>query len=140
MNFYGIIGSSLSTNHSIPIWDPPEQNCIKWNIDASVLSRESYSAIGGVLRNHSDNFMCLFSSPIMFMEINCAEILAIYRAIKISISCDFSKYEKVIFKSDSSNVVMWSNSDIEGTCMEHVLSLKLHKECAQKEPKHINCP
>lgn len=62
-------------------------------------------AIGGVLRNQDGNVICLFSSPIPNVEINHAEILAIYRAIRI-----FRSYERLhsfhlIVESDSFNVV-----------------------------------
>lgn len=68
----------------------------------------------GVLRDNSSKFKCIFSSPIPFMEINCAEILAIHRAIRISSSWDLSSYEEVIFESDSSNAVLWCNSESGG--------------------------
>lgn len=47
--------------HSIPpeVWSPAEINCLKWNVDASVHIENSCSAIGGVLRNHLRNFICL---------------------------------------------------------------------------------
>lgn len=66
-------------------WSPPSMNILKWNVDASVALSDSCTTIDGVLRNHCGNFMCLFSSPIPFIEINCAEILAIHRAILISL-------------------------------------------------------
>ncbi|XP_010684850.2 uncharacterized protein LOC104899371 [Beta vulgaris subsp. vulgaris] len=99
----------------IPIsWCPPDINCIKWNVDTSVNPLESSSAIGGVLRNHRGNFLCLFSSPIPFMEINCAEILDIHRAIKITLSSNIYKNSKIILESDSSNAMLWSNSEVGG--------------------------
>lgn len=69
----------------------------------------SCSTIGGVLQNHKGNFMCLFSSPISFMEINCAEVLAIHMAIVISLANEALKERKIILESDSSNVVLWCN-------------------------------
>lgn len=42
-------------------WSPPPSHTIKWNVDASMNPLTSRAAIGGVLRNHSGNFMCLFS-------------------------------------------------------------------------------
>lgn len=96
------------------IWCPPASHTIKWNVDASVHTFKSRSAIGGVLRNHSGNFMCLFSSPIPFMEINSAEILAIFRAVKITSSNKDLKGVKLIIESDSKNAVLWCNSDCGG--------------------------
>nr|CCA66178.1 hypothetical protein [Beta vulgaris subsp. vulgaris] len=102
-----VIKSSVS-------WCPPPSQIIKWNVDASVHTCSARSAIGGVLRNHSGNFMCLFSSPIPFMEINCAEILAIHRAVKISSAKEELKGAKIILESDSKNAVLWCNSDSGG--------------------------
>lgn len=105
---------SLATSIPPQLWSPLEVNCVKWNVDASVHNPDSCSAIGGVLRNHLGNFICLFSSPIPFMEINCAEVLAIQRAIAISLSSDTSKNCKIILESDSLNVVSWCNNASDG--------------------------
>lgn len=99
---------------SAVLWCSPPSLIIKWNVDASVHPFNSRSAIGGVLRNHLGNFMCLFSSPIPFMEINSAEILAIHRAVKITSSNEELKDAKMILESDSKNVVLWRNSDSGG--------------------------
>lgn len=50
------------------------------------LNHPRICAIGVVLRDHMGRFMCLFSSPISPLKINCAEILAIFRAIQISLA------------------------------------------------------
>ncbi|XP_048491371.1 uncharacterized protein LOC125492703 [Beta vulgaris subsp. vulgaris] len=92
-------------------WFPPSEDCLKWNVDASVNPLQSRAAIGGVLRNKDGKFMCVFSSPIPFMEINCAEILAIHRAIMLSLYCETTKSSKLVLESDSSNAVLWSNGD-----------------------------
>ena len=112
-------GGSASFNRrnvvkSPVFWESPGENGVKWNIDASVNLSENTSAIGGVLRNHQAIFMCMFSSPIPFMEINCAEILAIHRAIKITLASDFTKFSKIIYESDSSNAVAWCNGEEGG--------------------------
>lgn len=92
------------------VWCPPESNQIKWNVDASMNPQTLNAAIGGVLRNEKGEFKCLFSSPIPFMEINSAEILAIHHAIKISLASDITKNHQIILESDSANAVLWCNS------------------------------
>ena len=92
------------------VWTPPDFDHVKWNVDASISIPKECSAIGGVLRNHQGYFKCLFSSPIPFMEINCAEVLAIHRAITITLASDSLKRCNVILESDSSNAVQWCNS------------------------------
>lgn len=48
----------------IPVsWNSPNNNTLKWNVDASVNPIESCSVIGGVLRDHKGNFMCIFHIP-----------------------------------------------------------------------------
>lgn len=92
---------------SSSIWSLPSPGFIKWNVDASVTGNQDSSAIGGVLRNDMGIFMCVFSSLIPPMEINSAEIFAIFRAIKISLAFDHLKHSPMIIESDSANVVRW---------------------------------
>ncbi|XP_048498506.1 uncharacterized protein LOC104891721 [Beta vulgaris subsp. vulgaris] len=95
------------------LWSPPSPGLIKWNDDASVNAGRSKSAIGGVLRNSQGLFMCLFSSPIPPMEINSAEILAIFRVAQISMAFEHLRQQHIIIEYDSSNAVKWCN-DKEG--------------------------
>ena len=95
-------------------WVPPPPNALKWNVDASLKVSESKSAIGGILRNHRGEFLCMFSSPVPFLEINHGEILAIFRALKISSTMDCCLHKKIIVESDSANAVKWCNGDIDG--------------------------
>lgn len=90
-------------------WSPPHIGFLKWNVDASVKSSPHMSAIGGVLRDYSGRFMCMFSSPIPPLEINCAEILAIFRPIQISMASNIIKDSPIIVESDSKNAVRWCN-------------------------------
>ena len=100
-------------NHSLQ-WSPPSLDSIKWNVDASVNPNYPMSAIGGVLRNNMGHFMCVFSSPIPPIEINSAEIMAIYRAIQITMAYKNLKNAKVLIESDSANAVRWCNEDSGG--------------------------
>lgn len=62
-----------STNCNDVLRNP---TCIKWSPNLNSVPMEcacfttSKSVIGGVLRDHTWKFLCLFSSPISFMEIN----------------------------------------------------------------------
>lgn len=92
-----------------------QAQCFKWNVDASVSLATSSSAIGGVLRIRNDIFKCVFLSPIRFMEINCAEVLPIQRAIKITLSSLQQLLDKSLkIEFDSANAVRWSNSYSNG--------------------------
>ena len=95
-------------------WSPPEPSQIKWNVDASLSPSLGRSAIGGVLRGPDGLFKCLFSCPIPPMEINSAEVLAIHRAIQISLNNQEFKTSKIIIESDSQNAVRWCTSQKGG--------------------------
>lgn len=95
-------------------WLPPLADCVKWNVDASLNPLISKSDIGGVLRGIDGEFICLFSSPIPFMEINHAELLPIHKAIKILLHSNRMNCSNVIVKSDLLNAVKWCNGACDG--------------------------
>ncbi|XP_048490879.1 uncharacterized protein LOC125492440 [Beta vulgaris subsp. vulgaris] len=95
-------------------WEPPPEDHQKWNVDASVFNSPHRAAIGGVLRNSKGNFTCMFSSPIPPIEINYAEVLAIHRAIQISLRSQPTPNHPILIESDSHNAVKWSNDDNGG--------------------------
>lgn len=96
------------------MWDPPSPQALKWNVDASIHIPRQSAAIGGVLRDHKGAFKCVFSSPTPFIEINSAEILAIFRAIQITSRFEYIKASRLIIEFDSINAVRWSNEDSGG--------------------------
>ncbi|XP_048502690.1 uncharacterized protein LOC125498510 [Beta vulgaris subsp. vulgaris] len=109
--------SAVSSSHipKAPVsWSPPDPSCYKWNVDASLKLSCSKSAIRGVLRDCHGRFLCLFSSPIPFMEINHAEMFAIQRAIKLSSSIGCLSGAKMMVESDSLNAVSWCNGNADG--------------------------
>ncbi|XP_057248364.1 uncharacterized protein LOC130590299 [Beta vulgaris subsp. vulgaris] len=95
-------------------WSAPPPNYLKWNVDASLTSTSHCSAIGGVLRDSLGKFICMFSAPTPLMEINSAEVHAIYRAIQISAANDLTRHSNIIIESDSQNAVKWCNSSGTG--------------------------
>lgn len=96
------------------MWSPPPLGHVKWNVDTFVSPDLQLSAIGGVLRQDNGCFKCMFSSPIPPIEISCAEILAIFRVIKILSSDNTIKSHPIIVESDSRNVVKWCNENSGG--------------------------
>lgn len=95
-------------------WNPPIPGHLKWNVDASFKPSPRMSAIGGVLRGSCGLFKCMFSSPIPPIEINSAEVLAIYRALQITASNATIKSQPILVESDSVNAVKWCNDDTGG--------------------------
>lgn len=80
------ISNPVPKSMQASLWMPPELNYLKWNVDASFNLLSSRSATGGVSRNHHGKFVGIFSSPIPVIEINSAKVLAISRAMSISLS------------------------------------------------------
>lgn len=121
-------------------WSPPSHLSLKWNTDASYDPLCNLSAIGGVLRNNMGNFICLFSSPIPPLEINSAEVYAIYRAIKITLSSPEISSHHIIFESDSANAVRWCNDKAGGpwnlnfmlNFIRHAISSQLNAQVIHK--------
>lgn len=95
-------------------WTPPCSRSLKWNVDASIKKSQLLSSIGGILRDHNDKFICMFSSPIPFMQINKAQVLAIHRALKISAASPQIRSSYLIIESDSSNAVSWCCKEASG--------------------------
>ena len=95
-------------------WCPPGETLLKWNVDASFNPSLGRSAIGGVLRDKNGIFKCLFSCPIPPMEINSTEVLAIHRAIQISLNNSYFKSQEIEIESDSSNAVRWCSMSSGG--------------------------
>ena len=79
------------------------------------------------------------------MEINSAEVHAINRAIKISLSCEVIKSHPIIIESDSKNAVSWCNASNSGpwnlnfvlNSIRKVLHLHLKVEIVHKGPERI---
>lgn len=109
--------SSTTLNHGQSlnqIWSPPPVDQLKWNVDASFDPHLNQAAVGGVLRNDGGHFICLFSSPIPPMEINSAEVFAIFRAVQITLKTERIKSQTITIISDSTNAVKWCNQDSGG--------------------------
>lgn len=104
---------SCPTQKPLILWSPPPSSTLKWNVDASYNPTMARAAIGGVLRNSRGEFLCMFSCPIPPMEINSAEVLAIHRAIQITINCDRFRSQRILIESDSYNAVKWC-SEVKG--------------------------
>lgn len=64
----------------------------------------------GVLRNDRGDFLCIFSCPIPPMEINAAEVIAIHRAIQITLNNERFRNFPIEIESDSQNAVKWAAS------------------------------
>lgn len=84
-----------------------ERGCLHESSDLTCGNRWS-------LAKSQREFHVFIFSPIPFMEINSAEILAIHRAVKITLSCEALKTAKLTIESDSANAVQWCNSEEGG--------------------------
>lgn len=93
---------------------PTSRQLHEVNVDDSSHPSFRHAAIGGVLRDHQGHFVCVFSSLIPSMEINSAEVFAIQRAMKITLSCNRFESAQFIVESDSKNAVRWCLEENSG--------------------------
>lgn len=88
-------------------------------MDASSFRKPGRSAVGGVLRNLQGHIKCMFSCPIRIIESNEDELLAINKALEISVSRPelFISTNSLILESDSRNIVCWvkMHSQVHGS-------------------------
>ncbi|KAK2654193.1 hypothetical protein Ddye_014049 [Dipteronia dyeriana] len=63
-------------------WLPPSLNALKFNVDGSTWGNSGAAGIGGVLQDHRENVLCIFSTSVGFQDAITTEILA------IAIACD----------------------------------------------------
>ncbi|XP_038699593.1 uncharacterized protein LOC119996887 [Tripterygium wilfordii] len=89
----------------VSIWVAPPTSHLKWNTDGS--SRLDKVGIGGVLRDSSGNFLCIFSGPVGNLDATSAEMEAIRKALEISVAHGSSNGVELIVESDSHNSVSW---------------------------------
>lgn len=87
------------------------------------------SAIRGILRGNNSLFKCMFSCPTPPIEINSAEVLAIYRPIQISIRNDNFNIFPIVIESDSCNAVKDAITIKRGLALEPMLPTQLHPKC-----------
>ncbi|XP_038683005.1 uncharacterized protein LOC119983391 [Tripterygium wilfordii] len=108
-----------STRH-ISDWIAPPLGSLKWNTNGS--SQENCSGMGGVLRDESENFLCIFSGPVGKLDSNSTEIKAIRFALELSVEYEVKDKGKIVVESDSLNSVTWllSLSDFLQSRMERV--------------------
>ena len=80
-------------------------NSFKWNVDGYSLGKPGPSGIGGVLQNHHDHLLSMFSVPVGILDSNIAELRAIVKAIELSTSNCLLHHQHLIIESDSINVI-----------------------------------
>jgi ribonuclease HI len=61
-------------------------NRFKWNVDGSSIEKPGPSGIGGVLRNHHEILLGIFSLSVEILDSNVVELRAVIKAIKLSAS------------------------------------------------------
>ncbi|KAK2639286.1 hypothetical protein Ddye_027081 [Dipteronia dyeriana] len=96
------------------VWRPPVKNLLKFNVNGSVRGKPGPAGIGGVLRDFTGKFLCMFSLYVAVLDSNLAELLAIEKACSLVVS-NWALYGLLIdIASDSKVAVYWIND--EGIC------------------------
>lgn len=107
-------------------WSPPEADCVKVNVDASVNIKEGRSGIGVVARN-SDGEVILSASKTVwpFISVERAEIEAFQWALKL---IQENQWRKIIVEGDAQNVVKALNGTKVRGFHNQVLVENIHTE------------
>ncbi|KAK3219666.1 hypothetical protein Dsin_013636 [Dipteronia sinensis] len=92
-------------------WSPPSFGVLKFNVDGSARGKPSPAGIGGVLRDHRGQIMCLFSVFVGSQESNAAEIMAIHRAVELCASRPSLRNQEIEIIRDSQVAVAWANKN-----------------------------
>jgi ribonuclease HI len=76
-------------------------NSFKWNVDGYSLGKPGPFGIGGVLQNHHDHLLGMFSVLVGILDSNIAELRAIVKAVELSASNCLLHHQHLIIESDS---------------------------------------
>ena len=100
---------------NVKAWFPPAPDCLKFNVDGSFRMLNGQAGIGGVLRDSLGKIRCIFSEKVGCCDAISAEIMAIVRACHLCASSPNLKDKRIVFVSDSKEVVSWINSNGVGS-------------------------
>lgn len=87
---------------------------IHWLVAVSSNSSLKVPVIGGALLNNNKKLLCLFSRPIPLMDHDSAMVLAIHRAVQISLSSDRIKNHPIDIRAGSHLAVQWCSNTTGG--------------------------
>lgn len=84
---------------------------MKFNVYGSARGKLGAAGIGGALKDDKDNVLCLFSSPIGIKESNEAELLAIWKALKLFKDSEWNnRVQELVIESGSKVALAWINN------------------------------
>lgn len=89
-------------------------NKLIWEVDVSKTVTPYGMRIEGSMRDCNDVILCAFSCPIPLMEEVSAEVLAIHRALQISLNNNRFKKFPIEIKTKSQRVVEWCRKLSDG--------------------------
>jgi ribonuclease HI len=113
--------TNYKKQRAIVVWSLPITNSFKWNVDGSSLGKPGPSSIGGVLRNHNEILLGIFSLSAGILDSNVAELKAVVKAIELSASNCRLHHKHIIIESDSVNVIRWMNNSHNRPWLHHNL-------------------
>ncbi|KAK3229395.1 hypothetical protein Dsin_001276 [Dipteronia sinensis] len=109
-------------------WIPPEEGCLKFNVDGSARGSPGPAGICGILRDTNGKVRCIFSISVGQQSSNTAKVLAVQKACHLcAYHADMgSKMIQII--SDSKQVVSWVNEVGLGS-LYHINLIMDIREC-----------
>ncbi|KAK2651346.1 hypothetical protein Ddye_011202 [Dipteronia dyeriana] len=118
----GCSDSNITKKKKAIEWEHPPNGSFKFNMDGSARGSPSKARIGGVLRDHRGEVLCLFSTNVGIQDAVTAEILALAKACKLCIGKPALLGRNIEFVSDSMVVVSWINGKGIGS-IKHVQTI-----------------
>ena len=85
--------------------DTSPTSMLKWNVDGMSKEKPGPLGIGGVLKYHDGEFIYIFSCSMGNMNSNDSKVLAIQKALFLSIDYYNASYHQWIMKLDSYTVI-----------------------------------
>lgn len=94
---------------------------LKFNVNGAARGKPGPTGVGGVLRDHKEDVLLIFSNNEGLQESNEIKVLAILEALRLLFS---SFHEQLLVESDFSNAISWISSK-EGPWKFHFLFLEI---------------
>ncbi|KAL4183904.1 hypothetical protein AMTRI_Chr11g157460 [Amborella trichopoda] len=85
------------------VWKPPLQGWLKLNFDGSVRAVEVVANYSGILRNHLEDPIFIYSGGLQFCDINEIELCAVKEGVSRLQVC----HSKVLVEGDLANIISW---------------------------------
>ncbi|KAK2653766.1 hypothetical protein Ddye_013622 [Dipteronia dyeriana] len=138
----GCVDSSKIRRKTVIRWCHPPEGAFMFNVDGSSRGNPGPSGIGGILRNHVGDTICMFSSFLgMGLSSSFAEIFVILKACELYEKESCPAVNRIIIESDSKSVVSWTNGGVGvGNVRMMDIIMDIREILSRNSPKRSSLP